>query len=80
MLNRRPDATERLVACAETVKAQRQARRGRTPSGGDGTVEERLTHALVKGIADFIESDVEEAAPAVRRARSTSSRARSWRA
>ncbi len=59
LLNRRPDATERLLEYAETVK-------------GDGkkkeidltwrkvSVQERLSHALVKGIVDFIEEDVEE--------------------
>ena len=60
LLNRRPDATERLVAFAETVK---QA--GKTVVKDDGwragTVEERLSHALVKGLTDFIDADVEEA-------------------
>jgi 5-methyltetrahydrofolate--homocysteine methyltransferase len=60
LLNRRPDATERLVAFAETVKNQ-----GKAPveAGGwrQGTVEERLSHALVKGIVDFVEADTEEA-------------------
>src|SRR5690606_12507408 len=58
--NRRPDATERLVAFAETVKGKSQAR-GEDLAWRDGTVEERLSHALVKGIVDFIEEDVEEA-------------------
>ena len=60
LLNRRPDATERLVAFAETVKKSDKA-----AVKGDGwraaAVEERLTHALVKGLTDFIEQDVEEA-------------------
>ena len=60
LLNRRPDATERLVAFAETVKQQ-----DKTAVKDDiwrtGTVEERLSHALVKGITDFIDQDVEEA-------------------
>jgi 5-methyltetrahydrofolate--homocysteine methyltransferase len=60
LLNRRPDATERLVSFAETVK---QA--GKAVAKDDGwraaTVEERLSHALVKGLTDFIERDVEEA-------------------
>jgi 5-methyltetrahydrofolate--homocysteine methyltransferase len=60
LLNRRPDATERLVAFAETVKKSDK------PAVKDdgwraGTVEERLSHALVKGITDFIDQDVEEA-------------------
>ena len=60
LLNRRPDATERLVTFAETYK---QA--GKTVAKDDGwrtgTVEERLSHALVKGLTDFIDQDVEEA-------------------
>ncbi len=60
LLNRRPDATERLVSFAETYK---QA--GKTAVKDDGwrtgTVEERLSHALVKGLTDFIDQDVEEA-------------------
>ena len=60
LLNRRPDATERLVVFAETVKAK-----GKTVVKDDewrkGTVEERLSHALVKGITDYIDQDTEEA-------------------
>ncbi|HMF51142.1 MAG TPA: methionine synthase, partial [Candidatus Saccharimonadales bacterium] len=60
LLNRRPDATERLVTFAETVK-----KTDKTVVKDDGwrsgTVEERLSHALVKGITDFIDQDVEEA-------------------
>jgi 5-methyltetrahydrofolate--homocysteine methyltransferase len=60
LLNRGPDATERLVAFAETVKQQ-----GRAVVKDDvwrkGTVEERLSHALVQGITDYIEADTEEA-------------------
>ncbi len=60
LLNRRSDATERLVTFAETYK---QA--GKIVAKDDGwrtgTVEERLSHALVKGLTDFIDQDVEEA-------------------
>ncbi|MGA3164322.1 MAG: methionine synthase [Verrucomicrobiota bacterium] len=60
LLNRRPDATERLIKFAESVK-----QKGKAEVVEDewrkGTVEERLSHALVKGIADFIEQDAEEA-------------------
>src|SRR5881296_412292 len=60
LLNRRADATERLVAFAETVKQT-----GRAVIQEDawrqGPVEERLAHALVKGIVEYIEADVEEA-------------------
>src|SRR5579859_6979012 len=60
LLNRRPDATERLVKFAETVKRQE---RGETAEDEwrQGTVEERLSHALVKGMVDYIEADTEEA-------------------
>ena len=60
LLNRRPDATERLVTFAETVKKTDKTVT-KDDSWRDGTVEERLSHALVKGITDFIDPDVEEA-------------------
>jgi 5-methyltetrahydrofolate--homocysteine methyltransferase len=60
LLNRRPDATERLVKFAETVKAHGKAEVVED-EWRKGTVEERLSHALVKGIVDFIEQDTEEA-------------------
>ncbi len=60
LLNRRADATERLVSFAETVKKADKAV-VKDESWRDGTVEERLSHALVKGITDFIDQDVEEA-------------------
>lgn len=61
LLNRRPDATERLIEFAETVKQQTGSSRARTDEWRDGTVEERLQHALLKGITDFIDADTEEA-------------------
>ena len=60
LLNRRPDATERLVAFAESVKAKDKGPE-KEDAWRQGTVEERLSHALVKGIVDFIEADTEEA-------------------
>jgi len=60
LLNRRPDATERLVAFAETVK-QEDRGGAEEEAWRRGSVEERLSHALVKGIADHVEADVEEA-------------------
>ncbi|MGH7766228.1 MAG: methionine synthase, partial [Candidatus Binatia bacterium] len=60
LLNRRPDATERLVTFAETVRQQGKAV-VKDDSWRNGAVEERLSHALVKGITDFIDRDVEEA-------------------
>src|SRR5688500_20140354 len=52
LLNRRPDATERLVTFAESVK-QKDKTRAEEDAWRSGTVEERLSHALVKGIADY---------------------------
>jgi len=62
LLNRRPDATERLVEHGEklknvgTVVSEKKAEEWRT-----GTVEERLSHALVRGIDTYIDIDTEEA-------------------
>jgi 5-methyltetrahydrofolate--homocysteine methyltransferase len=61
LLNRRPDATERLVAFAETVKGTGKTQEAKTEEWRGGTVQERLSHALVKGVVDFIDADVEEA-------------------
>src|SRR3984885_4115333 len=64
LLNRRPDATERLVDFGERLKMESG---GSAPSEKkseewrSGTVEERLSHALVKGIDTYIDADTEEA-------------------
>jgi 5-methyltetrahydrofolate--homocysteine methyltransferase len=65
LLNRRPDATERLVTFGEKIKA---ASAGTTASDKKveeewrkGTIEERLSHSLVKGIDFYIDADTEEA-------------------
>jgi len=60
VLNRRPDATERLLDIADTVRGQKRENK-EDLSWREGTVGERLTHALVKGINDFIVEDAEEA-------------------
>jgi 5-methyltetrahydrofolate--homocysteine methyltransferase len=60
IFNRRPDATERMVAFAETVKGA-GTKRELDLSWREGTVQERLEHALVHGIDDFIVEDAEEA-------------------
>ncbi len=60
LFNRRSDATERLVDFAEGVKSKGRSRRDDLTWRED-PVEERLSHALIKGIVDFIEQDVEEA-------------------
>ena len=62
LLNRRPDATERLVEFGETLKGAGAAvSEKKTEEWRNGTVEERLSHALVKGIDAYIEIDAEEA-------------------
>lgn len=60
LLNRRDDATERLLEFAETVKGSAKKKEIDT-EWRKGTVEERLTHSLVKGIIDYIDEDTEEA-------------------
>jgi 5-methyltetrahydrofolate--homocysteine methyltransferase len=62
LLNRRPDATERLVEYGETLKGSGKAvNEKKAEEWRNGTVEERLAHALVKGIDAYIEADAEEA-------------------
>ena len=60
VFNRRPDATERMVQFAENVKTG-----GKKPtldlSWREASVEDRLAHALVRGVVDFIDADVEDA-------------------
>jgi 5-methyltetrahydrofolate--homocysteine methyltransferase len=60
LLNRRPDATERMLEFAETVKAGGKAA-VKDEAWRRGTVDERLLHALLKGITDHIDGDTEEA-------------------
>ena len=60
LFNRRPDATERLVRFAEGVRGPARAREVDL-GWRDADVGKRLAHALVHGIVDFIEADVEEA-------------------
>ncbi len=67
LLNRRRDATERLVAFAESVRRAGPAEAKAADAWRSGTVEERLTHALVHGITDFVEADTEEARKALAR-------------
>ena len=62
LLNRRPDATERLVEHGESLKGTDAVAIGKkAEEWRNGTVEERLSHALVKGIDAYIEVDAEEA-------------------
>ncbi len=61
LLNRREDATERLLDLAESFKGDYKANEKAIQEWRSGTIQERLTHSLVKGIDEFIEIDVEEA-------------------
>jgi 5-methyltetrahydrofolate--homocysteine methyltransferase len=61
LFDRRPDATERLVEFAETVKKQDGAAAAQADAWRSLDVEARLSHALVKGIVDHIDEDVEAA-------------------
>ena len=62
VLNRREDAAERLVDFAESLKGQSiEQKESDKLKWREGTLQERITHALVKGITEFIEEDAEEA-------------------
>jgi 5-methyltetrahydrofolate--homocysteine methyltransferase len=67
VLNRRPDSTERLIAFADSVKKQ-DKKEIKTDEWRNESLEERISHALIKGIVDFIEQDVLEARPNYTRA------------
>ena len=60
IFNRRDDATDRMVELAETVKGAGQKRQVDL-AWREGNIDDRLAHALVHGIVDFVETDVEEA-------------------
>ena len=60
LFNRRPDSTERLVDFAEQVKGSVKST-AQEDDWRNETVEQRLSHALIKGIVDYIEPDLEEA-------------------
>lgn len=61
LLNRRDDATERLVEHAESLKGITKEKNEKDEEWRKGTVEERLSYALVKGLVDYIDVDTEEA-------------------
>jgi 5-methyltetrahydrofolate--homocysteine methyltransferase len=60
LFDRRDDATERLITFAEQIKGAGK-KQERDEAWREGSVEQRLTHALVKGLVEYIEVDVEEA-------------------
>lgn len=61
LLNRRSDATDRLLELAETVKGAGKKKAGEDLSWRDAPVAQRMKHALIKGIDKYIEEDAEEA-------------------
>lgn len=61
ILNRRPDATERLIEHAETLKGQGGAAAAADEAWRSAPVEERLKHAILKGVVKYIDEDAEEA-------------------
>ncbi len=61
VLNRRPDASERLLALAERYRGQTREQKEADVAWRGWPVEQRLSHALVHGITEFIETDTEEA-------------------
>lgn len=72
LLNRMPDATENLIEIAARIKAEKDAEKEALKNGGavvksladdwrNGTIEERLKHALVKGVGDHLDTDLDEA-------------------
>ncbi|MBJ3777715.1 methionine synthase [Acuticoccus mangrovi] len=67
VLNRRDDATERMLEAAERWKGGAGAKRVQDLTWREGTVAERLKHALVNGITEYIEADTEEARQAAER-------------
>ena len=67
VLNRRPDATDRLLDAAARFKGEKGAGKKTDLSWREGPVEERIKHALVHGITEYIEADTEEARRKVER-------------
>ncbi|EIJ38985.1 methionine synthase [Galbibacter orientalis] len=65
LLDRREDATERLLDYAETVKGNGKVNEKQAQEWRSGTLQERITHSLVKGVLEFVEDDAEEARQAV---------------
>jgi 5-methyltetrahydrofolate--homocysteine methyltransferase len=61
ILNRRPDATERLLDIAERYRGEAGEKKERDLVWREASVEERLRHALVKGVTEYIIEDTEEA-------------------
>ena len=60
LLNRSPDATERLITFAETIKDKGKSQSGPDLSWRELPIKERITYSLVKGISDYVDEDTEE--------------------
>jgi 5-methyltetrahydrofolate--homocysteine methyltransferase len=67
LLNRRPDAADRLTEFAESVKKSKTKDKGKELAWREASVADRLKHALITGTVDFIEADTEEARQACER-------------
>jgi 5-methyltetrahydrofolate--homocysteine methyltransferase len=67
ILDRRDDATERLLDFAENVKGDNKTNEKAVQEWRSGSLQDRITHALVKGVDEFIEIDVEEARQAAKK-------------
>jgi 5-methyltetrahydrofolate--homocysteine methyltransferase len=67
LLNRRPDATERMLTFAETIKTKGKKAEKADEAWRSGTVEERLGYALLKGITDYVDADTMEALEKLKR-------------
>lgn len=61
LLNRREDATDRLIAFGEKFKGESKTAKKDANEWRNGTVEERLSYSLVNGITDYVDADTEEA-------------------
>ncbi|MDQ6799794.1 MAG: methionine synthase [Acidobacteriota bacterium] len=61
LLNRRPDATERLVTFADSIRGQGVVTEKEKEAWRSGDVDQRLSHALVKGVIDYLDEDLAEA-------------------
>ncbi|MDG3581001.1 methionine synthase [Galbibacter sp. CMA-7] len=65
LLDKRDDATERLLDYAETVKGNTKETEKQKQEWRNGSLQDRITHSLVKGVLEFVEEDAEEARQAV---------------
>lgn len=67
LLNRRPDSTDRMLEIADKYRGSGEAQKKADPKWREGPVEDRIRHALVHGITDFVVADTEECRAAATR-------------